>query len=121
MNYARKIEKTSKRKSPRVHSTRRQVEGVNADKCKAAAKSSQRGGTRIQTNTPRRAAQASHGRRVLNPDSLNPGSPEAIQHGCKCPRMDNHNGAGYMGHPRVFVMDGSCPLHSRLSYEQTKV
>lgn len=44
---------------------------------------------------------------------MNPGSPEAIEAGCLCPRMDNANGRG------IPQPDGSvahwinehCPLH----------
>ena len=41
-----------------------------------------------------------------------PGSPEAIDLGCKCPVMENHHGKGYMGVAGVFVYSGDCPLHA---------
>lgn len=47
----------------------------------------------------------------------NPGSPEAAELGCTCPRLDNGLGRGYMGGvtdedgSTVFVMAGDCPLH----------
>ena len=43
----------------------------------------------------------------------NPGSPEAVQQGCKCPVMDNHNGRGFhMGdNGPMFWMVRDCPLH----------
>ena len=43
----------------------------------------------------------------------NPGSPEAVEKGCKCPVMDNHNGAGFhMGdNGPMFWMVRDCPLH----------
>lgn len=47
----------------------------------------------------------------------NPGSAEAISQGCKCPRLDNAHGRGYMGGVRdengalVFVVRLDCPLH----------
>ena len=44
---------------------------------------------------------------------LNPGSPEAMAAGCKCPRIDNHNGAGWMGKEGIFVMNSECPLHGQ--------
>lgn len=45
----------------------------------------------------------------------NPGSPEAIEQGCKCPRYDNCHGDGYSidratGAP-MFVVREDCPLH----------
>jgi len=44
----------------------------------------------------------------------NPGSPEAIAQGCRCPRMDNCNGRGAYttadGTP-IFYMTSICPLH----------
>lgn len=46
-----------------------------------------------------------------------PGSEEAIAAGCRCPRMDNGHGRGYMGGAKddqgrtVFVISGDCPLH----------
>lgn len=46
---------------------------------------------------------------------LNPGSKDAIGVGCRCPRVDNAHGAGYMrgsdGQP-IFVYSGLCPLHA---------
>ena len=44
----------------------------------------------------------------------NPGSPEAIKQGCKCPRMDNANGRGAwgsQGEDAIFWIAPSCPLH----------
>lgn len=41
----------------------------------------------------------------------NPGSREAIAQGCKCPRMDNGYGRGYMGIEGEFVRSELCPLH----------
>jgi len=41
----------------------------------------------------------------------NPGSDEAIIHGCQCPIYDNGRGQGYMGQKGVFVMTADCPLH----------
>lgn len=49
----------------------------------------------------------------MTEEQPNPGSPEAIEKGCKCPVMDNHYGKG------VFLGDSgphfwrlaSCPLH----------
>jgi len=43
----------------------------------------------------------------------NPGSTEAYKQGCKCPRMDNHNGKGRggMGEEFGWITFGDCPLH----------
>jgi len=44
----------------------------------------------------------------------NPGSPEAVEKGCKCPVMDNHGGKGFMmGEENgiLFWMVRACPLH----------
>lgn len=41
----------------------------------------------------------------------NPGSPEAVKQGCKCPVLDNARGNGYMLQPGVFVYTEGCPLH----------
>ncbi len=41
----------------------------------------------------------------------NPGGANAVANGCKCPRMDNGHGRGYMGGPH-FVISETCPLHS---------
>ena len=44
----------------------------------------------------------------------NPGSPEAVEKGCKCPVMDNHGGKGFMmGEENgiMFWMVRACPLH----------
>lgn len=45
---------------------------------------------------------------------MNPGSKEAIEAGCKCPRMDNNNGQGIGKDEHgntIFVISGSCPIH----------
>ncbi len=52
----------------------------------------------------------------------NPGSPEAIEQGCKCPRYDNCHGDGYSidratGEP-LFVQNGDCPLHGVATEEE---
>jgi hypothetical protein len=43
----------------------------------------------------------------------NPGSPEAVEKGCKCPVMDNHNGEGRPsdGYDKSFWINRNCPLH----------
>lgn len=48
--------------------------------------------------------------------TLNPGSPEAVESGCICPRSDNSHGKGIMGGAVYegevqFVINGACPLH----------
>lgn len=42
-----------------------------------------------------------------------PGSPEAIEKGCTCPRGENNHGRGYLGDGEKYgyVMMGNCPLH----------
>jgi len=44
----------------------------------------------------------------------NPGSPEAVEAGCACPRMDNHHGKG---RPTlegfIFFVSELCPLHCK--------
>jgi len=44
----------------------------------------------------------------------NPGSDEAIEQGCRCPRLDNAKGRGAWGsegEDAVFWITPSCPLH----------
>lgn len=50
----------------------------------------------------------------------NPGSKEAIDAGCTCPRMDNCNGKGYMGMSGVFVYNQDCQYHSEQVKKATK-
>ena len=47
----------------------------------------------------------------------NPGSPEAKLEGCRCPRIDNHNGRGYHGQAGVFVIDERCPIHAEVFHD----
>lgn len=46
----------------------------------------------------------------------NPGSPEAVQKGCVCPRLDNRHGLGVYededGNP-LFWISGNCPIHGQ--------
>jgi len=39
-----------------------------------------------------------------------PGSDEAMENNCSCPRMDNNYGDGYMGTDK-YVINFDCPLH----------
>lgn len=41
----------------------------------------------------------------------NPGSDIAVQHGCKCPRVENCFGKGYREQPGSWVKAEDCPLH----------
>jgi hypothetical protein len=47
----------------------------------------------------------------------NPGSPEAVAAGCKCPVLDNSHGKGAFGGMLVidgepaFYIAGNCPMH----------
>lgn len=40
-----------------------------------------------------------------------PGSPEAVEHGCRCPIIDNHHGKGVRDRGNQFVIEKRCPLH----------
>jgi len=42
-----------------------------------------------------------------------PGSPEAVEAGCRCPIMDNGYGQGYMGREGCFVISAMCKLHGQ--------
>lgn len=49
------------------------------------------------------------------PSKFPPGSNGAIQAGCKCARIDNHYGLGFIVHGETcFVISGDCPLHNRM-------
>lgn len=41
----------------------------------------------------------------------NPGTPEALERGCRCAEIDNGHGRGWMGQEGVFVYTAGCPLH----------
>lgn len=47
----------------------------------------------------------------ITDDAPTPGSAEAVEQGCTCPRIDNHYGRGYMDQEGVFVTAMGCPLH----------
>lgn len=49
----------------------------------------------------------------MNDKQPNPGSPEAVEKGCKCPVLDNNNGRGLVvgDGPPMFWRLASCPLH----------
>lgn len=40
-----------------------------------------------------------------------PGSDAAVKEGCRCPRLDNAYGRGYLSIPGFFVFREDCPLH----------
>lgn len=49
------------------------------------------------------------------PSKFPPGSNGAIQAGCKCARVDNHYGLGFIVNGETcFVISGDCPLHNRM-------
>jgi hypothetical protein len=51
----------------------------------------------------------------MSDPKLNPGSNGAIQAGCKCARVDNHYGLGFIVNGQThFVVSGDCPLHNRV-------
>ena len=41
----------------------------------------------------------------------NPGSPEAVKQGCKCPVIDNRYGKGIRDDRDEYWINGGCPLH----------
>ena len=43
----------------------------------------------------------------------NPGSKEAVSHGCKCPEIDNDHGSGVGGDGVSFWISARCPLHGK--------
>lgn len=49
---------------------------------------------------------------LLDNTKPTPGSDDAVKLGCKCPRMDNCYGRGYMGIPDLFVFTVGCPVHA---------
>lgn len=54
---------------------------------------------------------------MTDADKLNPGSPEAISAGCKCPVLDNAHGSGYKGGAKdkdgetIFIYSSLCKIH----------
>lgn len=50
-------------------------------------------------------------------DNPNPGSPAAVEQGCKCPVIDNGHGAGVPmldkegGRQTAFWINAECPIH----------
>lgn len=53
----------------------------------------------------------------------NPGSDEAVKHGCSCPVMDNAKGEGrWYGDGQAFFISTSCKLHGKYEeYEDLNV
>lgn len=50
----------------------------------------------------------------------NPGSTEALDLGCTCPVLDNHQGHGYRGQAGVFIYAMNCPVHFADECEKTE-
>jgi hypothetical protein len=48
----------------------------------------------------------------------NPGSPEAVEEGCRCAIFDNGHGKGAMGMDGVFWINTACPLHGSTEQEE---
>jgi len=49
----------------------------------------------------------------------NPGSEQAVEKGCTCPRMDNAHGRGYYcDDGSMFVYNMDCPLHKDLKIKK---
>lgn len=45
----------------------------------------------------------------------NPGSDEAVEQGCRCPRLDNGRGRGFEIHGETcFWINEGCPLHGNI-------
>lgn len=58
----------------------------------------------------------------MTTETPNPGSDEAIEQGCSCPRMDNARGAGVKladGTIAFWQQDG-CPIHRNATWEALK-
>lgn len=66
--------------------------------------------------------EAAKGLGVSDPDTITPGSPTAIDLGCKCPVIDNRHGLGFYGAPDesgVFVISALCKIHWRPDDDQS--
>lgn len=49
----------------------------------------------------------------MNQSTPNPGSNEAVEHGCTCPVMDNAHGLGMPSRDGPqFWISGGCPIHA---------
>ena len=48
-------------------------------------------------------------------DTPNPGSPEAVAAGCRCPVLDNRRGRGYavIQGETVWCVMANCPMHGQ--------
>lgn len=57
---------------------------------------------------------------VAAPPLPKPGSDHAHALGCKCPRMDNGYGRGYMGQAEIFVINETCPIHGTTTKDETR-
>ena len=51
----------------------------------------------------------------MTTSSVNPGSPEAIAAGCRCPVIDNCHGRGARCDGSEFFINGDCPVHAPMS------
>lgn len=66
---------------------------------------------------PRDAGRRPTRRPTTGAQAMNPGSPEAFEAGCTCPRMDNAHGRGWMGGAKdedgetIYVISEDCPMH----------
>lgn len=54
-------------------------------------------------------------KRERDPRRANPGSPEAVAHGCLCAIIDNHYGEGFPTRDgqRGWWITSTCELHAR--------
>jgi len=56
---------------------------------------------------------------MKNTEEPKPGSSQAIELGCRCRRMDNHDGDGVeISGEILFWINGDCPIHGLKKYEQ---
>ena len=57
---------------------------------------------------------------LVKESAMNPGSKEAVKHGCTCPVLDNAHGRGHLGDGEKYGwwINAECPLHGGLEKEE---
>jgi len=73
----------------------------------------QRGEIMSRGDTPGHGLHPGHRRAKPNP-----GSDEAMNLGCTCPRMDNCHGKGINGDGRLFWINQKCPVHGKATHKK---